>query len=1180
MAPLLRCCVFSLLLFFLTLDPGAAEGNGPRLQRQKREWVVAPRKLKENHDYTGLLSIAKIRSDREYNRTIYYSLSGRGVDQPPIGRFSVDSKNGFIKVHSLLDREDIAIYHLKGVAKFKDGTYAENDINVTITVEDVNDCIPVITVAQVGSVNESSAEGTVVMRVNATDCDEPNTAHTKLFYSIDEESNRDGMFYINSETGDVMVKQTNLDREIKDTYNLVVTASDMNGQSGGNTGGGEIQIKIQDINDNVPTLEKEMYEGSVMENTIGTEVMRIQSVDMDMIHTDNWNAVYEIVSGNEGGYFSIVTDAKTNEGIIMVNKPLDYEELKALNLGVAVSNKAGYNFGSSQTSGSVTSKSYPVKINVVNQNEGPRFQPGVKVVTISEDQKTISLNKIFTNYAAIDSDTLETATNVRYAKVRDDDNWLTIDEKTADIRLNKLPDRESTFLVNGTYYAEIICMTDDNPSKTATGTIAIQVEDFNDHCPKLTTTAHTMCLGGNAIYATAVDEDAFPNSAPFEFTVIGDQGNQKWTVEHLNDTTSILRDNANLWPGIFQVAVEVKDQQGKACDEVQMIDVSVCECEEDTQVCAPRRAKTVGLGAGGILLLLLGLLLLLLLPLLLLFCLCGGGPVSGDFKQILFDTKPQLMSFHTEGRGEDKDVPLLHVPIEVDGGAANLKSNNNYESKGYLGSLANIGGGVGGGAGYGGGIDTSNLTAEEFAMYSRYERDFAQEEADYRLGAGMGAEFSGYGGGAFDGMALSEHFLQEYYTNKSNHATQESQQKDGLLVYDYEGQESLAGSVGCCSLLENDDDLSFLNDLGYKFKTLAEICQGSTIVTQSANAEVSSSRPRPVSPVRPSTSSHTHFHTHTESVRDSDRVHINTVDTSNAATGSSTIFQEERITERAQVPTVQVQDNITIPSQTMLIQQPTMYYTAAPMYVVESQPQMMLVAGGAQQQGLVQVGGLQGSQGMVLVDRQVGVNGGMGQVQVGGLQGSQGMVLIDRQVGVNGGMGQVQVGGLQGSQGMVLVDRQVGVNGGMGQVQVGGLQGSQGMVFVDRQVGVDGGMGQVAQGFSQGTISRKVLLVENGSTAGQQGGQFAQGFIQMGQGSTEQGLEVSGQGFEVRGQGYEVRAPSFTMGSLGSTGLNEDFSGHTQVSMATPKLQGSKKQVVQHKKVTVTERNIESNTRA
>lgn len=47
----------------------------------------------------------------------------------------------------------------------------------------------------------------------------------------------------------------------------------------------------------------------------------------------------------------------------------------------------------------------------------------------------------------------------RYAKIHDVDNWLIIDERTADIRLNKLPDRESKFLVNGTYYAKIICIT-------------------------------------------------------------------------------------------------------------------------------------------------------------------------------------------------------------------------------------------------------------------------------------------------------------------------------------------------------------------------------------------------------------------------------------------------------------------------------------------------------------------------------------------------------------------------------------------------------------------------------------------------------------------------------------------------------------------------------------------------
>lgn len=56
--------------------------------------------------------------------------------------------------------------------------------------------------------------------------------------------------------------------------------------------------------------------------------------------------------------------------------------------------------------------------------------------------------------------------------------------------------------------------------------------------------------------------------------------------------------------------------------------------------------------------------------------------------------------------------------------------------------------------------------------------------------------------------------------------------KDGLLVYDYEGQDSPVGSIGSCSQLESKDDLHFLDDLGPKFKTLAEICGSTKIQTE------------------------------------------------------------------------------------------------------------------------------------------------------------------------------------------------------------------------------------------------------------------------------------------------------------------------------------------------------------
>lgn len=84
---------------------------------------------------------------------------------------------------------------------------------------------------------------------------------------------------------------------------------------------------------------------------------------------------------------------------------------------------------------------------------------------------------------------------------------------------------------NGSKCIHIFNCLAEVPSKTATGTIAIQVEDFNDHCPTLTSTTHTMCYEDNFIYVTAIDRDLFPNAAPFEFTVV--EGTS-WNVEPFN----------------------------------------------------------------------------------------------------------------------------------------------------------------------------------------------------------------------------------------------------------------------------------------------------------------------------------------------------------------------------------------------------------------------------------------------------------------------------------------------------------------------------------------------------------------------------------------------------------------------------------------------------------------------
>lgn len=54
--------------------------------------------------------IFQIRSDKENYTKIFYSLSGPGVDKPPINRFRVDQNTGFVTLHSILDREEISEY--------------------------------------------------------------------------------------------------------------------------------------------------------------------------------------------------------------------------------------------------------------------------------------------------------------------------------------------------------------------------------------------------------------------------------------------------------------------------------------------------------------------------------------------------------------------------------------------------------------------------------------------------------------------------------------------------------------------------------------------------------------------------------------------------------------------------------------------------------------------------------------------------------------------------------------------------------------------------------------------------------------------------------------------------------------------------------------------------------------
>uniref|UniRef100_A0A8D3B913 Cadherin domain-containing protein n=1 Tax=Scophthalmus maximus TaxID=52904 RepID=A0A8D3B913_SCOMX len=891
-----------LLVLALMLSTEARQKRPQTLKRQKREWILPPAKLLENTDYTHKEFIAKIRSDKDKGAKVEYYLSGPGADKPPFNLFVVDQYTGFVTVTGILDREKYPSFNLTGIAKHIDGTLAEDSIPMMVTVLDQNDNAPTFEL-HTGNITEASKKGTFVMQIEGKDNDQAGTSNSEISYSIvsQEPEGTGHMFTIDKKTGNLYVNEPTLDRETYDSYKLVIKGIDLGGAAGGLTGTGTVEIKVLDINDNIPTLEKSEYSGTVDENVMDVVVMRIKALDKDLENTDNWVTVFSIAKGNEDNIFSIETDKETNEGILKLIKPLDFEEIQNLELGLLIENVAPFleggailmdvdvkvGQGGPLLSGAAAAgvaagvspgadlgvdlgdkadidiegggdvglnpwaglapgigvgpgvgvgletgvkpgpatkphepvKSYPIKISVNNVPEVPAFIPDTKTVPVSEDPNEATEDGVITVFAAVDPDTGKPAEDVSYAKGYDPDSWLTINAETAEIKLNKIPDRESSFLVNGTYIAKILVMTKDIPSKTATGTIAIQVTDSNDHCPTLITKHNSLCSNEKTVFVTGCDEDVSPNSAPFTFRIITDGTQGNWVVEVINETSAALHSQEPLWPGSYELQLEVLDAQGLSCSANEVVIVDVCTCVE-TEACSLMAARlgttSPKLSAPAIGLLLMAMCLLLFIPLLLLLCHCGGKDTifPEKFNDLPFDAKEHLISYRTEGRGDDKAVPLQNVPITLGTqtffGTAPASNFTQHQTP------------------------TTFQTATIYNKFEESSQSLREVNDAYRFsreafnhGNGKALQFSRKRLGIqnrtvlFEDIALPDTFLDDYYSQKVVCALPV---KDGLLEYDFEGHGSFAGSVGCCSFLESDNDLQFLNDLGTKFKTLADIC--------------------------------------------------------------------------------------------------------------------------------------------------------------------------------------------------------------------------------------------------------------------------------------------------------------------------------------------------------------------
>ncbi|XP_014792511.1 PREDICTED: desmoglein-2 [Calidris pugnax] len=835
------------------------------LFRQKREWTVPPAFIREEEDNSYKNPIARIHSDLEAAGVVVtYTISGQGVTEPPFGLFVINGRTGDLNITGRVDREKTPMLLLRGHALDKNGAKVEEPIDLPIKIVDINDNPPVFShEVFVGSIEELSETGTIVLRINATDADEPNNLNSKIAFRIISQS-PSAAFTMDKDTGEVRVAKINLDRETQSSYSLVVEAKDRGGELGGNAATCSLDIKILDVNDNLPVVESSAFEGSIEENRVNVEILRIKVFDKDEMFSDNWLANFSFVSGNEGGFFRIITDNQTNEGILTVVKELDYETMQSLNLGIVVTNKAEFH---KSIKHSYKAQTIPIRINVINVREGPVFPGGTKIIEASEK---LQIRQVIGQYQAYDEDTGKPAQRITYVKGRDPANWITIDSVTGEIRLVKNLDYESSHVVNGTYTITMLGVTTDSPKKTVTGTVVIQVTDENDNCPVIVNPVQTVCSDAKLVDVTASDMDGYPNSDPFSFTVIDEpEGTaKKWIIASRNGT-SIQLVPPELKLGRTEVPILVKDYQGLSCAQPQSLQLTVCNCAEDS-VCREKiiADKSVGLGPAAIALIILAFLLLLLLPLLLLLCPCGSG--AKGFAAIPDYSEAMLRQWNSEGAAPEEKPVLSLIPPTALGSSRGAAA----AGAGAAGAGAAAGGAAGAavagatvGAAAAGGMSGEETAAGGGSSAShvgehRYTvgRERWEEQRHLLSGADYGAMAAGAAGGMAGGMAgvdgktavagggiavgaagaMKEEFFRDYISDKFVSFVDEDEAQaanDCLLVYSQGESGSPHGSIGCCSFIEGDLDDHFLDDLGDKFKTLAEICIGRPI-----NMKDSSSR--------------------------------------------------------------------------------------------------------------------------------------------------------------------------------------------------------------------------------------------------------------------------------------------------------------------------------------------------
>ncbi|XP_046880267.1 cadherin-7 isoform X1 [Hypomesus transpacificus] len=583
------------------LSPGS--GSGSTHRRLRRGWIWKQLFVPEE-DPTPRV-IGQLKSDYDRGEfSIKYILAGEGAGNV----FEIDEFSGEIRTLQRLDREEKAFYVLQAQAiNRRTEEPVEPQSEFIIKVQDINDNVPQFqNEPYISSIPEMCPVGTTVTQVTATDADDPLFGNNaKLIYSILQ---GEPYFSVEPKTGIIVTSWANMDREARELYLVVVQVKDMLGLSGGYSSSTTVTVSLTDVNDNGPTFQHNQYTFSVPESAmVGTTVGRIMAEDGDMGVNARMN--YSLEDLEESATFRIQTDPVTQEGVVLLAKPLDYETKRRFVMAAeAINNIVDTRFLSYNEFQDRTT----LKIVVEDVDEPPVFLTPVYEWKVVEN---VVVGTVVGSVTARDNDAVNNP--IRYSIDKSDIRKVfKIDPNNGTVTVAKPLDRESAAWHNMTITAK---ETNQNHLSSWVA-VFIKVLDTNDNAPRLAREYQPyICEGTQAgeliQLLSAVDPDEPSGGHHFYFSMVPDKHiNPNFTIrDNQDNTASILarrssftrRDRAQ-----YQLPVVVADSGSPALSSTSTLTITVCSCQAGGH-CPSGGVEALALSMGVSLQTMLGLLVCL-----------------------------------------------------------------------------------------------------------------------------------------------------------------------------------------------------------------------------------------------------------------------------------------------------------------------------------------------------------------------------------------------------------------------------------------------------------------------------------------------------------------------------------------------------------------------------------------